>query len=148
MSSLQQKVWRTLSSFSVMLYRRTGGRIGGKAKGGLPVLLLTVAGRKSGQPHSVPVGYVMRDGSYYLAASAGGQAAEPQWIRNLRAATHATIEVGRASMPVSVEVLRGDERDAVWRGIIVATYPFFGEYERKSGRTIAVARLTPTGAVV
>jgi deazaflavin-dependent oxidoreductase (nitroreductase family) len=144
MASIGQRLWKVGSTVAVWVYRRTGGRLGGTAKGGSRVLLLTVAGRRTGVPHTVPVGYVLRDGAYYLAASAGGQHAEPQWIRNLRAATSATIEVGRERHEVAVEVLRGASRDAAWDDVIVATHPFFADYETKAGRTIAVARLTPT----
>ena len=144
MASLGQRLWRAANAAAVWMYRRTGGKVGGRAKGGSAVLLLTVAGRKSGKPHSVPVAYVERDGHYYLAATAGGQPKEPQWIRNLRAASTATIEVGRDRKTMSVEVLRGAESDAAWKDVIVATYPSFGPYQAKSGRRIAVARLTPT----
>ncbi len=144
MSSMTDRLWRGGNKAAVWVYRRTGGKVGGKAKGGSPVLLLTAPGRKSGQPHTVPVAYVLRDGAYYLAASAGGRPAEPQWIRNLRAAPAATIQVGRETHPVSVEVLRGDARDAAWHDVIVAKYPFFADYETKAGRVIAVARVTPT----
>ena len=54
------------------------------------------------------------------------------------------IEIGRETKTVSVEVLRGAESDAAWKDVIVATYPSFAPYEAKSGRRIAVARLTPT----
>lgn len=144
MSTMTDRLWEALNVTAVWLYRRTGGKVGGTAKGGSRVLLLTVAGRRSGVPHTVPVGYVERDGAYYLAASAGGQAKEPQWIRNLRAASTATIEVGRRRRQVAVEVLRGAERDAAWRDVIVARHPFFADYETKSGRRIAVAKVTPT----
>ncbi len=144
MASMTQRLWRAGNAAAVWLYRRTGGKVGGRARGGSLVLLLTVAGRRSGLPHTVPVAYVERDGAYYLAATAGGQPKEPQWIRNLRAAPTATIEVGRDTRVVSVEVLRGAECDAAWKDVIVATYPSFGPYEAKSGRRIAVARLTPT----
>jgi len=144
MASMTDRLWKTLNTVAVWVYRRTGGKVGGRAKGGSLVLLLTVAGRKSGVPHTVPVGYVERDGAYYLAASAGGRPQEPQWIRNLRAARSATIEIGRERKAVSVEVLRGAERDAAWNDVIVAKYPFFADYETKSGRTIGVARVTPT----
>jgi F420H(2)-dependent quinone reductase len=89
------------------------------------------------------VAYVERDGDYYLAATAGGQPKEPQWIRNLRAAATATVEVGRDRRAVSVDVLRGAESEAAWKDVVVATYPSFSSYEAKSGRKIAVARLTP-----
>jgi deazaflavin-dependent oxidoreductase (nitroreductase family) len=103
-----------------------------------------VAGRKSGMAHTVPVAYALRDGAYYLAATAGGQPTEPQWVRNLRATPTATLEVGRERKAVSVEVLAGAESEAAWKDVIVATYPSFAPYEAKSGRKIAVARLTPT----
>jgi deazaflavin-dependent oxidoreductase (nitroreductase family) len=144
MATLAQRLWKAGNVAAVWMYRRTGGKVGGKAKGGSLVLLLTVAGRTSGQPHTVPVAYVERDGDYYLAATAGGQPKEPQWIRNLRAASSATIEVGRDRKSVSVEVLAGADSDAAWKDVIVATYPSFAPYEAKSGRRIAVARLTPT----
>ena len=95
-------------------------------------------------PHTVPVAYVQRDDAYYLAATAGGQPKEPQWVRNLRAASTATIEIGRNKRTMSVEVLRGAESGAAWKDIIVATHPAFAPYETKAGRRIAVARLTPT----
>ena len=144
MATVAQRLWKAANVAAVWMYRRTGGKVGGKAKGGSLVLLLTVAGRKSGQPHTVPVAYVERDGDYYLAATAGGQPKEPQWIRNLRAASSATVEVGRDRKAVSVEVLGGSDSDAAWKDVIVATYPSFAPYEAKSGRRIAVARLTPT----
>ena len=145
MATVAQRLWRAGNTAAVWVYRRTGGRVGGRARGGSPVLLLTVAGRRSGLPHTVPVAYVERDGDYYLAATAGGQPREPQWIRNLRAASTATIEVGRERSTVSVQVLSGAASDAAWRDVIVATHPSFGPYEAKSGRRIAVARLSPTG---
>ena len=145
MATVAQRLWKAGNAAAVWIYRRTGGRVGGRARGGSPVLLLTVAGRRSGLPHTVPVAYVERDGDYYLAAPAGGQPREPQWIRNLRAASTATIEVGRERRTVSVEVLSGAASDAAWADVIVATHPSFGPYEAKSGRKIAVARLRPTG---
>jgi deazaflavin-dependent oxidoreductase (nitroreductase family) len=144
MASMAQRLWKVANTAAVWMYRRTGGKVGGRARGGSPVLLLTVAGRRSGMPHSVPVAYVERDGAYYLAATAGGQPKEPQWVRNLRAASTATIEVGREKRTTTVEVLRGAESEAAWKDVIVATHPSFAAYEAKAGRRIAVARLTPT----
>ncbi|MGN6753489.1 MAG: nitroreductase/quinone reductase family protein [Intrasporangium sp.] len=143
MASMPQRLWKAGNAAAVWMYRRTGGKVGGRARGGSLVLLLTVAGRRSGRPHTVPVAYVKRDGAYYVAATAAGRPTEPQWIRNLRAASTATIEVGRSRRTVSVEVLHGGESEAAWRDVIVATHPSFGPYEAKSGRKIAVARLIP-----
>ena len=142
MASIGQRLWKAGNTASVWMYRRTGGKVNGRVRG-VPVLLLTVAGRRTGAPHTTPVGYFERDGSYYLAASAGGRPAEPQWIRNLRAATHASVQIGGSTRPVTVEVLHGAARDAAWNDVVVARAPFFAAYETKSGRTIPVARLTP-----
>jgi deazaflavin-dependent oxidoreductase (nitroreductase family) len=142
MASIGQRLWRAGNSASVWVYRRTGGKVGGRVRG-VPVLLLTVAGRRSGRPRTTPVGYFERDGSYYVAASAGGRPTEPQWIRNLRVTHEATVQIGPSTRPVTVEVLHGAARDAVWNDVVVARAPFFAAYETKSGRTIPVARLTP-----
>lgn len=144
MGALADRMWRAGSHAAVWLYRRTGGKVGGKAKGGSPVLLLTAPGRKSGQPHTVPVAYALKDGEYYLAATSGGSPTEPQWIRNLRKTPTATIEVGTKTQQVEVDVLSGAERAAAWTDVIVGSYPSFAAYETKSGRKIAIARLTPT----
>lgn len=53
------------------LYRRSGGRIGGSAKG-VDVLLLTVAGRRTGKPHTVPVAYLEHGDGYLVTASVAG----------------------------------------------------------------------------
>src|SRR5690242_581572 len=66
-SALQRWFLRTM----VGMYRRTGGRIGGRV-GSTPVLLLTTTGRKSGLPHTVPIGYFDRDAARFVVASNGG----------------------------------------------------------------------------
>ena len=94
------------------------GRIGGRATGGSPVLLLTVAGRKSGAPHTVPV--------------ATSSATAPTTSRRRRAASRRSRSGSATSapprrprsrwvaqqMPVSVEVLRGAAREAAWNDFV------------------------------
>ncbi|WP_076263226.1 nitroreductase/quinone reductase family protein [Intrasporangium flavum] len=143
MASIGQRLWKAGNTASVWFYRRTGGRVGGRVRG-VPVLLLTVAGRRTGAQHTTPVGYFEREGSYYVAASAGGRPEEPQWVRNLRAATHASVQIGRVHHDVTVDVLHGADRDAAWEDVVVARAPFFAAYEEKAGRVIPVVRLTPT----
>lgn len=125
---------------SVRLYRRGIGR-GAK---GLPVMVLTVAGRRTGTPHSVPVAYFdLDDGRYLVAATAGGQQPEPQWIRNLRAVGLAEAQLDGRTVDVDAEVASPEERDRLWHDVVLARAPFFTKYERKSGRVIALATLTP-----
>ncbi|HEY5857671.1 MAG TPA: nitroreductase/quinone reductase family protein [Aldersonia sp.] len=125
------------------LYRRSNGRIGGKAGGGVPVLLLTVRGRKSGQDRTTPVGYFLHDGAYVVAGSANGADTDPQWFRNLAHSDEARIRVRDTDIPVTVRIPTGSDRDDLWTNVVVATVPAFGKYEKKTDRTIPVAVLTP-----
>ena len=144
MNSVSRAMMRTAGKLAVTLYRRSGGKIGGKALGGAPVLLLTVAGRRTGQPHTTAVSYFDHLGGYVVVGSAGGTPDDPQWFRNLRKATRAVVEVGRAGrQTVDVRVLTGAERDTVWQDVVLARVPAFAKYETKSGRAMPLALLTP-----
>jgi len=136
---------RAVNALAVSLYRRSGGRIGGSAKG-VDVLLLTVAGRRTGKPHTVPVAYLEHGDGYLVTGSGGGMRDEPQWFRNLRSADGAEveIEIGRTRTPAVVHVSQDDERDALWHDVVLARAPFFAKYQDKSGREIPVATLVPT----
>ncbi|WP_068273160.1 nitroreductase/quinone reductase family protein [Aldersonia kunmingensis] len=139
-------LWRRLgpavNRLATSLYRRSRGRVGGTAKG-LPVMLVTVPGRRTGTPHTVPVVYFNGDGNYVVAATAGGTAAEPQWFRNLRATDTAHVEIADHELDVGVDVLSPGDRDRIWQDVILPEAPSFAKYEKKAGRIIPVAVLTP-----
>ena len=143
MNPVARRVARAATALAVRLYRWSDGRIGGTAAGRSPVLLLTVAGRKSGRPHTTPVSYFEHEGSYLVVGSGGGMKADPQWMRNVRAATTAHVQVKARHHDVAVRMAEGEERDRLWRDVVVARTPSFGAYEKKSGRVIPVAVLTP-----
>jgi deazaflavin-dependent oxidoreductase (nitroreductase family) len=146
MNTVLKKVMKTASAVTIPLYRRSGGRIGGTASGGIPVGLLTVRGRRTGEPRTTSVGYVEHVGGWLVVGSAGGMKEEPQWFRNLRKADRADLEIGRTRRTVAVRVLAGEERDRVWRDVVRARYPFFQGYVDKSGREMPIALLTPLAA--
>jgi deazaflavin-dependent oxidoreductase (nitroreductase family) len=135
-----QRVMRLANWAAVGLYRRTGGRIGGSAKG-VDVLLLTVSGRRTGKPFTVPVAYLPHGVGYVVTGSADGMKDEPQWFRNLRVTDRAEVQIGRTRTPVVSRVAEGAERDELWQEVVLARAPFFAKYEEKSGRTIPVATL-------
>ena len=143
MNAVTRRLARALIATAVRLYRWSDGRIGGTAAGRSPVLLLTVAGRSTGRPHTTPVSYFAHDGGYLVVGSGGGAKAEPQWMRNLRATTAAHIQVKAAQHDVSVRVAEGDERDRLWRDVVITRAPSFAAYEARSGRTMPIAVLTP-----
>jgi deazaflavin-dependent oxidoreductase (nitroreductase family) len=136
------RLFRSANPLAVRLYRRSGGKRGGTAKG-LPVLLVTVRGRRSGLERTTPVAYFEVDGAYLVSGSGGGMAPEPQWFRNLRRADRAMVEVGRDVRPVAARVLDRPERDRVWADVVLPRAPFFAKYEERSGRVIPLALLTP-----
>ena len=142
MSGVLAKIAKVFMALNVWLYRRSHGRVMGKV-GGIPVLLLTVAGRKTGIARTSPVSYFLEGDSYVVTGTAGGSPQEPQWFRNLRAAPRAEIEVGSRRLPVVVRVTTGDERAALWKKR-VQTAPRFGKYETKTDRPMPMAVLTPT----
>ena len=86
MANVQRLLMRAFGGLNIGLYRASGGRLMGKVRG-VPVLLLTVAGRKTGAMHTTPVSYFEDDGRFIVTGSAGGSASEPQWFRNLRRQT-------------------------------------------------------------
>ncbi len=142
MNRVTRALWRTGNRVGVGLYRITKGKVGSKARGGSRVFILTVNGRKSGRSFSVPVAYFDRGDGWLVVGSAGGMPEDPQWFKNLRATDHAMVELGDRRLDVGVRVLTGSERDEAFAQV-VAENPGFSQYERKSGRTMPVALLTP-----
>ncbi len=125
------------------VFRRSAGRVGKRWFGGA-VLLLTVRGRKSGRPFTVPLMYVHDGDDLVVAASNGGVDRDPQWWLNLRARPHAEIEIAGATLAVSASQVDGPERDALWTRLSAA-YGGFEGYQAGVWRQIAVVRLRPVG---
>lgn len=142
MNRVAKKLMATGNKAMSSLYRKTSGKVGGSVRG-QRVLILTVPGRKSGEPRSVPVAYFEHNGSYIVVGSAGGAKDDPDWMKNLAAATSGSVQIGDAVTPVTTRVATGPERDLIWNEVVVTKAPFFANYERKSGRTIPIGVLTP-----
>jgi deazaflavin-dependent oxidoreductase (nitroreductase family) len=119
------------------LYRASGGRVMGTVRG-MPVLLITIAGRKTGAMHTTPVLYLEDDGEYVVIGSGSGSAKEPQWFKNLRRADDAEIQVRSRRLAVNVDVVEGAQREILWQRLLVRA-PFFGDYQRKVRRQIPMA---------
>jgi F420H(2)-dependent quinone reductase len=141
MAKVLRALGRGANALNSRLYRASGGRLMGKARG-MPILLITVAGRKTGVKHTNPVMYLEDDGRFVVTGSGAGSAAEPQWFKNLRSSHEAEIEIGRRKLAVSVVVAAGEQRDILWKKL-VAGAPFFAGYQRKVERQIPMAILMP-----
>jgi deazaflavin-dependent oxidoreductase (nitroreductase family) len=109
---------------------------------GMTVLVLNTVGKKTGAQRSTPVGWFPGDGgSWLIVASANGSARNPAWYYNLAADPGAvSIDVDRATVPVTAEQLHGVDRDRAWAAITAAV-PRFAQYETKTDRLIPIIRL-------
>ncbi|MGY1754835.1 nitroreductase/quinone reductase family protein [Blastococcus sp. SYSU D01042] len=135
-------VTRVVARWHVALYRRSGGRLANRFRGG-DVLMLTHTGRRSGQVHTTPVAYVRDGEDLVVAASNGGIDAEPQWWLNLQADPRCTVEVRGRRIDVVAAEVEEPERSRLW-GLLNANIATYDAYQASVRRRIAVVRLTPT----
>jgi deazaflavin-dependent oxidoreductase (nitroreductase family) len=112
---------------------------------GLPIIIVTTKGNKSGAIRKSPVMRVEHDGAYALVASKGGAPTHPQWYFNLVAAPeNVQLQDGPERVDVVVREVTGDER-AQWWVRAVAAYPPYAEYQERTDRQIPVLVATPIG---
>ncbi len=110
---------------------------------GLPIVIVTTIGKKSGKIRKFPVMRVELDGRYAIVASKGGTPTNPEWYANLSAHPDlVVIQDGPEPVDFSVRELDGDER-AVWWDRAVAAYPPYAEYQQRTERRIPVLLATP-----
>jgi deazaflavin-dependent oxidoreductase (nitroreductase family) len=123
----------------VEAYERSGGREANTLRDtGLPVIIVTMRGNKSGSVRKIALMRVEHDGEYALVASKGGAPKHPVWYYNLKAhPDEVMIQDGPEPFPVRVREVTGAERAAWWERA-VAAYPPYADYQRKTDREIPV----------
>jgi deazaflavin-dependent oxidoreductase (nitroreductase family) len=105
---------------------------------GLPVIIVTTRGNKSGKIRKTALMRVEHDGEYALVASKGGAPTHPVWYYNVIAdPAGAVIQDGPEPFDMVVRQVSGDER-ATWWDRAVAAYPPYAEYQAKTARKIPV----------
>jgi F420H(2)-dependent quinone reductase len=129
----------------VAVYRASGGRLGGRLRKDLPVLLLTTTGRKTGRRRTTPLLYVEEADRYVVVASAGGAPSHPAWYLNLRNNPAATIQVGGRKLAVTAETAGLEERARLWPRL-TQMWPQYDDYQAKTRREIPVVILAPSAA--
>lgn len=139
MTTLKRRWTRTGNRIGVWLYRRLGGRLPGASNS--HVLMITTPGRRTGAPRSTCVQYLDTPAGLLVWGTGAGSPRDPDWFQNLRHAPTAQVRVREQTFPVRPRELLGEERDAMWRDVIVAQLPAVERYARKACRTIPVAVL-------
>ncbi len=123
-------------------YVDTGGEKGHEWRPGVPTLLLTTVGRKSGIKRRTALIYVEHDGDYLIVASNGG-AETPQWCRNLEVDPAVEIQLMDRVFPATAQVLDAGARAAAWP-LVTKVWPAYDSYQAKATREIPVIALRPT----
>ncbi len=122
-------------------FRRNGGKVGGASEG-VPMLILTTIGAKSGKERETPVVYRPEGDRYIVFATMAGAPKHPSWYYNVMANPQVTIEVGTERFAATASELVGAERDRIWEAQ-KADYVQFAEYEETAaGRVIPVIAIT------
>jgi deazaflavin-dependent oxidoreductase (nitroreductase family) len=127
-------------------YEASGGQRANKLLDtGMPVVIVTSRGNKSGKIRKMALMRVEHDGEYALVASMGGAPKHPVWYYNLKADPDAVmLQDGPEPFEVEIRELDGDER-AQWWDRAVAAYPPYAEYQEKTSRKIPVFLATRRG---
>jgi deazaflavin-dependent oxidoreductase (nitroreductase family) len=128
----------------VEAYEASGGTQGTTlGDTGLPVVVVTNLGAKSGKVRKTPLMRVEHQGCYAAVGSKGGAPQDPLWVNNVRASPRVELQDGPLKQDMIAREVTGEER-AAWWALAVAAYPPYADYQKKTDRLIPVFVLEPT----
>jgi deazaflavin-dependent oxidoreductase (nitroreductase family) len=139
---LRARALKAMFNAHALIYEHSGGRIGAWA--GLPTLLLSVKGRRSGKTYSTPLVYFKDGTSYVVVGSDGAARRDPQWWRNLEVNPVGTVRDGRKRIEVKAALATGAERKRLWE-LGKTVNPMWSKYQTRTERELPVVVLTPAG---
>jgi F420H(2)-dependent quinone reductase len=122
-------------------YAESGGADAADMKG-MPIILLTTVGAKTGKLRKTPLMRVEHNGEYACVASLGGAPKNPVWYYNIAKNPRVELQDGSATQDYDAREVFGDEK-AVWWERAVEAYPDYADYQTKTDRQIPVFVLTP-----
>ena len=119
-------------------YEASGGKEAATLRDtGIPVIIVTMRGHKSGKVRKIALMRVEHEGEYALVASKGGAPEHPGWYHNITADPNVMVQDGPEPFETRARLVTGDERDAWWERA-VAVFPPYAEYQEKTDREIPV----------
>jgi deazaflavin-dependent oxidoreductase (nitroreductase family) len=104
---------------------------------GVPTLLLTTTGKRTGRPYTTPLIYGEDGGRYIVVASRGGAPAHPQWYRNLVAQPEVEVQVRADRFRARARTATAEEKPALWK-LMTGIWPAYDEYQARTTRDIPV----------
>jgi len=124
-------------------YEASGGKEAATLRDtGIPIIVITTRGNKTGKLRKTPLMRVEHNGEYAIVASLGGAPKNPVWYYNVSKNPHVELQDGTATGDFRAREVFGDEK-ATWWERAVAAYPDYADYQRKTDREIPVFVLTP-----
>ncbi|CAG0937533.1 Deazaflavin-dependent nitroreductase [Thermoflexales bacterium] len=130
---------KLITTTNIGLLRISRGRLGNSFLG-VPVLLLTTTGRKSGQPRTQPLYFLESDSQLILVASNAGTAQDPSWLLNLCAQPIVTVNVRGQTRQMKGHVASPEEKAVLWPQL-TQLFPQWQMMEDRSGRAFKVVVL-------
>lgn len=127
------------------LYEATNGEMGAELRG-MPVIVLTSVGARTGKLRKTALMRVEHEGVYAVVASLGGASRHPVWYYNLKKNPHVELQDGPTRRDYTAHEATGAEK-AVWWKRAVEAYPDYAKYQAKTDRQIPVFVLEPIGGV-
>ena len=122
-------------------YLATGGADGYLWRG-VPTLLLTTRGRRSGRLRRTPLIYGRDGDAYVVVGSWGGRPRHPSWYLNLSEDPAVTLQVRGEETPARASTVEGPQRDELWARM-AGIWPDYDKYQTKTARRIPIVRLEP-----
>ncbi len=132
--------WEPIAE-QVRQYEATGGKEGGVLEG-VPVVILTTRGRKSGKLRKSPLMRVEHNGTYAVVASMGGAPQHPVWYLNLVDNPDVTLQDGSEVFDFRARTAGADEKREWWPRL-TAVWPAYDTYQASTERDIPVIILEP-----
>ena len=139
--SLRRWLIKGVSKIHLVVHRLSRGRFLGRVAG-MPVLLLTTTGRRTGKARTTPLTFFRDGADLVVVASNGGAERPPDWSLNLQQNPRAVVEIGTDELTVQARTASAEERERLWV-VITATYSGYARYQKKTARQIPVLILTP-----
>jgi deazaflavin-dependent oxidoreductase (nitroreductase family) len=124
-------------------FEASGGRQHDTMRG-MPIVVVTSVGARSGKLRKTPLMRVEHNGEYAAVASLGGAPKHPVWYYNLKQNPHVELQDGTVKRDYVAREVTGEEK-AIWWERAVAAYPDYADYQKKTTREIPVFVLTPVG---
>ncbi|MEC3979191.1 nitroreductase family deazaflavin-dependent oxidoreductase [Amycolatopsis sp. H20-H5] len=124
----------------VRRYEETDGEVGHDWQDGVPALVLTTTGRKTGEERKFALIYQIVDGNAVIVASKGGAPNHPGWYFNLEAKPEVQVQVKADKYTAHARTAEGAERAKLWEAL-AKVWPDYNEYQKKTDREIPVVVL-------